>query len=95
MGTRRDLLHTNHVPDFKRWLELNGWTIQKPKGIYEIIRATKPNHNPVIFYQRDSAHSRQGHLTTFGQGTKLVFEFLAVRRSSKNSILVFNPIGGQ
>jgi hypothetical protein len=49
---KRSLLHRSKIEDFKAWLQEDGWQIEKTKGIYEVVRATKPNRKPLIAYTR-------------------------------------------
>jgi len=49
---KRSLLRRSNIEDFKAWLQEDGWQIEKTKGIYEVVRATKPNRKPLIAYTR-------------------------------------------
>lgn len=42
------------IEDFKNWLRGDGWQIEKTKGIYEVVRATKEGRKPLIVYMRGS-----------------------------------------
>lgn len=52
----RCTLHKDKLEAFKEWLAKDGWTLQEPKGIYEVLRARKPDRkNPLIIYARADA----------------------------------------
>lgn len=85
MPVNRNLLHKNHVDEFKAWLVANGFTLSIPRGIYEAVRivARKPDNEgkggypAQVFYSRD----RSDHLTIQNQTQlNLARRFLASRR---------------
>lgn len=42
------------LTDLANWLIENGWTIQEPKGEYEVLRACKQGYvRPLLIYDRD------------------------------------------
>jgi hypothetical protein len=51
----RSLLHKSKLPAFTDWLTAQGWTVQKPKGLYEVLRATKPDWHTLILWSRMDA----------------------------------------
>ena len=54
----RHTLATNKLDDFKTWLFSDGWQIQRPKGFYEVLRATKEGRKyPLIVYQRHDTNN--------------------------------------
>ena len=53
MPINRCQLHESKFELFKIFLINKGWSIQDTKSIYECIRATKKDNNPIILYQRD------------------------------------------
>jgi hypothetical protein len=75
---RRDLLHRNKLPDFLKWAEKNGYTpLAVRTGTYEVARLeklTQRTETPpvIVIYRREKGE----HLTTTGEGTKLVWRFL-------------------
>ena len=49
----RNTLHSNKWDAFRKWLIKTGWTIEEPKGIWEVLRAKKAGRqNPLIVYQK-------------------------------------------
>lgn len=49
----RNTLHSNKLDAFRKWLIKTGWTIEEPKGIWEVLRAKKAGRqNPLIVYQK-------------------------------------------
>lgn len=50
----RALIKKNKVEDFKGWLQEDGWQIEQPKGMYEVVRARKEGRRPLIVYSRDN-----------------------------------------
>ena len=59
----RSTLAVSQLEDFKKWLETDGWVIQKPKSFWEVLRAIKQDRKrPLIVYKR----------TDTNNGTKLV-----------------------
>lgn len=51
--SKRSLLHKSKLQDFKDWLIKDGWTLKDTKGIYEVLRAIKPNKKrPLIIYDK-------------------------------------------
>ena len=54
----RNMLPVCSLDCFCRWLEQEGWTIEKPKGVYEVLRARKPGRErPLIVWKRLSNRS--------------------------------------
>ena len=51
----RDSLHKSKLTRFRKWLQRDGWAIQRPKSIYEVLRATKADHDTMVIYVRDDA----------------------------------------
>lgn len=78
----RDLLHKNKLDDFRKWLFIDGWTEQKTKGEFEILRATKPNKKrPLIIYKKISSKE---HYSVDDRDVGLVFQFLNSKKNNKN-----------
>ena len=38
------------IPEFKKFLEAKGWTIQDEKGIWECLRATREGSKTIVIY---------------------------------------------
>lgn len=89
-GRRRDLLHKNHLPQFKAWVQSVGWSIldTPPQAIYEVLRihheGTRVTH---IFFQRshdsmklyDKHNPGSTHITVPKGAVNLVKRFLIER----------------
>lgn len=71
MGTR-NLLHINQLNSFTNWLKKDGWVIQKPKGMYEALRATK-GKRWIIVYRRLKPKE---HLSLCDRDCDIVRQFL-------------------
>lgn len=48
----RSRLHITHKDKFIEWLKKDGWTIETPKGDYEVIRARK-GKRILLAYERN------------------------------------------
>lgn len=52
----RSRLHISKLEDFKLWLEKEGWKIEQPKGIWEVLRARKEGRQfPLIVFKKMNA----------------------------------------
>lgn len=52
----RHTLHISKLDSFREWLVKDGWEIEDPKGIYEVLRARKAGRqNPLIVYRKADA----------------------------------------
>lgn len=70
----RSRLHINKLEDFKAWLINDGWKIEEPKGIYEVLRARKAGRkNPLIVYKKASAKE---HLSIMGRDIGVLGAYL-------------------
>ena len=70
----RHMLHISKLEDFKEWLLKDGWEIEEPKGIYEVLRARKAGRsNPLIVYRK--ADSKE-HLSLMDRDRGVVGAFL-------------------
>ncbi len=74
----RSLLHRSKIEDFKSWLQEDGWQIEQPKGIYEVVRATKGTRKPLIVYTRDNKGKE--HLTVQDRDLPVVRAYIRDRR---------------
>lgn len=74
----RSLLHRSKIEDFEAWLREDGWQIEKTKGIYEVVRATKPNRKPLIAYTRDNKGSE--HISVQERDESVVRAYIRDRR---------------
>lgn len=64
----RNLLHPNHLEQFKDYLMVHGWEIEETKGCYEVLRARREGRkHPIIIYQTakgmGGVHNNTEHLT--------------------------------
>ena len=67
-------LHKNKLEDFKQWLINDGWEIEVPKGIWEVLRARKPSRkNPLIVYTKMEAKE---HLSVMDRDVGVLNAFL-------------------
>lgn len=78
----RDLLHKTKLEDFKAWLIKDGWIIENPKGLYEVLRATKTQRKPLIVFEKDN--SKQ-HYTIQDKYVGLVYQFIKDKKSYKDT----------
>ena len=70
----RHTLHISKLEDFKKWLVKDGWEIEEPKGIYEVLRARKAGKkNPLIVYTKADAKE---HLSLMDRDSGVVGAFL-------------------
>lgn len=77
----RDLLHKNKLDEFREWLFADGWTEEKTKGEFEVLRATKPNKKrPLIIYKRTDSKE---HYSIDDRDTGLFFQFLNSNKKKK------------
>lgn len=74
----RALLHRSKIEDFKSWLQADGWQIEQPKGIYEVVRATKGTRKPLIVYTRDNKGNE--HITVQSRDEGVVRAYIRDRR---------------
>lgn len=76
----RSLLHEKHLPDFRRWLQERGWTIEPNIGDFEVLRARHPKvKHPIIFHQRFDTE----HVTAIDFGLKLAGQFVRERKHAE------------
>ena len=76
---RRNLIHRKHLSLLRVYFRKKGWTLQEPKGIWEVFRATHPNHKrPVIVYKSFN----QEHFTIDDRDTRIFREFLQWMKES-------------
>jgi hypothetical protein len=76
--SNRSLLHRSKIEDFKNWLKEDGWKIEQPKGIYEVVRATKGTRKPLIVYTRDNKGNE--HITVQDRDVPVVRAYIRDRR---------------
>ena len=82
MANRHILSHTR-INDFKTYLISNGYTIEAPKGDYEVLRASKMGRkHPLIVYERlsNNAGTPLVHLTVMDRDTSVVRNFLKSKK---------------
>ena len=79
----RHTLHISKLEDFKKWLEKDGWEIEEPKGIYEVLRARKQGRqNPLIVYTKADAKE---HLSIMDRDSGVIGAFLRDCRKPKTN----------
>ena len=70
----RHTLHISKLEDFKEWLVKDGWEIEEPKGVWEVLRARKSGRkNPLIVYRKADAKE---HLSLMDRDSGVVGAFL-------------------
>ena len=74
----RALLHRKIIEDFKEWLQADGWQIEEPKGIYEVVWARKGDRKPLIAYTRDNKGNE--HITVQSRDEGVVRAYIRDRR---------------
>ena len=72
----RCTLHESHLTEFRAWLVKDGWTLEPPKGFYEVLRAARPGRRPLIIFRKLRA---QQHLSVQDQDMVIVRRFLKER----------------
>ena len=71
------------VRRFKKWLVKDGWAIEEPKGIYEVLRARKHGRqNPIIVYTKADAKE---HLSIMDRDSGIIGAFLRDCRKPKTN----------
>lgn len=79
----RSRLHINKLEDFKEWLVKDGWTIEEPKGTWEVLRARKADRqNPLIVYSKKDAKE---HLSVMERDCGVLSAFLRNRKEPKTN----------
>ena len=79
----RYTLHKNSLEDFQSWLVADGWEIEKPKGIYEVLRARKAGRQqPLIVYTKADAKE---HLTVMDRDLEIVGAFLRDKKKTQTN----------
>ena len=79
----RHTLHISKLEDFKKWLVKDGWEIEEPKGIYEVLRARKHGRqNPLIVYTKADAKE---HLSIMDRDSGVIGAFLRDCRKPKTN----------
>jgi hypothetical protein len=69
----RNTLHSNKLDAFSKWLIKTGWTIEEPKGIWEVLRAKNAGRqNPLIVYQK----MNKEHLSVLDRDIDVIKRFL-------------------
>lgn len=79
----RYTLRKNSLEDFQSWLVADGWEIEKPKGIYEVLRARKAGRQqPLIVYTKADAKE---HLTVMDRDFEIVRAFLRDKKKTQTN----------
>ena len=77
----RHTLHISKLNSFKEWLVNDGWQLEEPKGIYEVLRARKAGKkNPLIIYKKSDAKE---HLSLLDRDCGVIGAFLRDYRKTK------------
>ncbi len=78
MPRDRALLHLSKLDDFAAWMAKSGWVREPTKGTYEVLRLTKTDETPLIFYSR--ANAREHATTQSGPQHSFVRAFIRENR---------------
>lgn len=79
----RHTLHISKLEDFKKWLVKDGWDIEEPKGIYEVLRARKTGRrSPLIVYRKADVKE---HLSIMDRDVGVVRAFLRDCKKTKTN----------
>lgn len=84
----RNTLSVGNLDKFKEWLISDGWRLHNPKGIYEVLRATKDGKPlPLIVYKRNDTNNGNVlvHYTVADRDMGVVRAFLKAERMLKEA----------
>lgn len=87
----RNMLHLNKMDDFQSWLILNGWTIVKAQGIFEVLRGKKDKRT-LIIYKKTNAKQ---HVTVRRNDFDIVFAYFKDRKNTNDALKIFSQEGEQ
>lgn len=77
----RSLLHIKHKDEFIEWLKKDGFTIEEPKGEYEVIRARKGKRILLVYERLEMKE----HFTVRGCDMKIVGAFFKERNMRRKA----------
>lgn len=81
----RNTLAVTKLEDFTVWLVSDGWRVQEPKGLYEVLRATKEGRkHPLIVYWRNDTNCGKElvHYTVADRDSGVVGAYIRDRRKT-------------
>ena len=81
----RHILSTTRLNEFKTYLISNGFTIEAPKGDYEVLRAKKVGRkHPLIVYERLDSNKGKPlvHLTVMDRDMSIVRNFINSKKGN-------------
>lgn len=80
----RHTLAVTKLYDFAEWLISDGWKLEAPKGLYEVLRATKEGKKyPLIIYVRHPSRSTDlEHYTVADRDMGVVGAYIRDRRKN-------------
>ena len=81
----RHILSPTRLGEFKTYLTSKGFSIEAPKGTYEVLRASKMGRkHPLIVYERHSnnAGTKLVHLTVMDRDEAIVKSFLNSKKGN-------------
>ena len=75
------LLHIKKLSKFKNWLLSEGWRIEEPKNIYEVLRAKKEGRGVplLVFAKKGNNH----FLIVADRGNKTIDAFINSQKINK------------
>ena len=82
----RHILSPTRLNEFKTYLLSNGYTLNAPKGEYEVLRASKPGRkHPLIVYERLANFTGTKplvHLTVMDRDYNVIRNFLNSKKGN-------------
>jgi len=73
----RGKLHITKLDAFADWLKKDGWELEEPKGIFEVLRARKEGRKrPLIVYKKIDAKE---HLSVMNKDCGVLVAFVKSR----------------
>lgn len=79
----RSRLHISKLEDFKEWLVKDGWEIEEPKGVWEVLRARRAGRkNPLIIYTKADVKE---HLSVMDRDSGVIGAYLKDCKKTKTN----------
>lgn len=75
--SNRHTLAANKLDDFSEWLLEDGWSIERPKGAFEVLRARKDKRILQLYSRMNSPQ----HLTVMDKDYPIVHQYLNTREN--------------
>lgn len=82
MARSRSRLHINRLDEFASFCVEQGWTIERTKDQYEVLRLRKGREVAIVHGRLSSDNgSPLVHYTTWGASNRLLNQYLASRKA--------------